>query len=459
MKLYRYLNFLLTFFILNLSASGQEIRVEIGETELGQGQPFELKVIVPQPAKRVEVAFPNLEGLEKGSTTRLRNNTAAGTDRHVQQEIISQQYSLRRNYLEVPASVVVVGGKQYPVPPFVLRVKAAAAEQSQAEEPAIEGVPSDQLEKEDVFLAVRVNKKKVYIREGFGLYLSLYVAKDIQVQMEFFDLDNQLDRVIKSLKPDGCWEENTWIDEIVPRPVAIRGRDYTEYRLYQSFFFPFIHKTVAFPAVSFKMNLGEKEKEIKTFFSRPVAVEVKNLPAHPRRDLVAVGSYRLSDTLSDERISVGQPFRYLFSIEGKGNITAIPAPTTIPVQTFEFYPPAVTQRLRADLNAVSGAKNFEYTLVPKQKGVFPLKGYFQWVYFDPEREVYDTLRSAKTINVSGAGGIAAETVTPVGENRLYANLEQLDSASIYRNYAGIFRIIMNVVVILALMWTLWVFRR
>ncbi len=464
MKLYRYLNFLLNIFLLSAPVFAQvaEVRVEVGETELRSGQPFEIKVLVRNPQDRSEVLFPDLRGLEKGSTTRLRSST--GTEEsQVPQEVIVQQYFFPGDYLELPAAEVTVNGSRYAVPALVLRAKDEKKDSVSVQElEALHDLDtelSDHLAKEDVFLTVRPGKNSVYLREGFGLYLSLFVAKDVRLSMEFYDLDNQLKEITRQLKPDGCWEENTWIDEIVPRPITLRGRDYTEYRLYQSVFFPFILKDVNFPTISLKMNMGESGVGVRTFYSRPLSVEVRNLPPHPRRDVVAVGSYNLVESLSATGIGVGQPFKYKFGISGQGNIAAIPAPATIPVQTFEFYPPEVNQALKAGLRAVSGIKTFEYTLVPRQKGLFPLKGYFQWIFFDPVREVYDTLLSARTIEVSGAGGAMTESVAPIGENRLYANLEQLDSEAVQRNYTGIFRIVMNVVVILMLLSALWVFRK
>lgn len=464
MNLYRYLNFLLNFFILIPVVTGQvsDIRVEVGETDLKPGQPFELKVFVKNSQDRSEVVFPNLNGLEKGSTTRLRNLAGSGEIAEPQ-ELIVQQYFFSGEFLDVPSSDVLVDGKSYVVPGFVLKIKieaddpsAGSSEQGILE---IDDPLPDSLEREDVFLTVRPNKTSVYLREGFGAYLSLFVAKDIKLSMEFYNLNKQLNEISKQLRPDGCWEENTWIDEIVPRSINLRGRDYTEYRMFQSVFFPFINKDVHFPSVGLKMNMGDDAQNLKTFFTRPVTVQVKSLPPHPRSDAVAVGNYELIEVLSDNKTSVGMPFTYRFGVSGQGNITAISAPTTIPVQTFEFYPPQMSQSLRADLKTVTGVKNFDYTLVAKQKGTFPLAGYFQWIFFDPVREVYDTLRSEKTIEVAGSKGAVIESVLPLGENRLYANLEQLDSEAIHRNYTGIFRFVTNVVVFLMLLLVLWIFRK
>ncbi len=50
---------------------------------------------------------------------------------------------------------------------------------------------------------------------------------------------------------------------------------------------------------------------------------------------------------------------------------------------------------------VSGTKSFKYFMVPKEPGQFALKDYFQWVYFDPAKKKYDTLRSKLVVQVEG----------------------------------------------------------
>lgn len=465
MKIYRFLNFFLNFFILipPLMAQVPDVRVEVGETQLARpGDPFEIKVYIKNPQGRAEVIFPEIHGTDKGSTTRLRSNVALDGE-NFPQEIVIQQYLFAGDYLEVRPTVVRVEGNNFDIPGFVIRVNkveddSVATDDAEAHLNADPFIP-EHLDREDVFLTVRPTKSSVYLREGFGLYFSLFVAKDVRLFMEFYDLDRQLNQIRKQLQADGCWEENTWIEEIVPRTVTIRERDYTEYRLYQSVFFPFIEKDVQFPSISLKMNMGEQGTVIRTFYTRPVTVHVKSLPPHPLKDAVSVGIYELSEELSTPQTPMGQPFKYVFGIVGEGNIAAIAAPMTIPVQTFEFYPPEVTQSLQSTLRAVNGIKKFEYTLVPRQKGTFPLQGYFQWIYFDPLRAQYDTLRSMKMIEVTEGEGAVSETMVPMGENRVYANLERLNSAEVYRNYNVIFRIVMNVVVILMLLSALWIFRK
>ncbi|MDX2191550.1 MAG: hypothetical protein SFY32_16985, partial [Bacteroidota bacterium] len=55
--------------------------------------------------------------------------------------------------------------------------------------------------------------------------------------------------------------------------------------------------------------------------------------------------------------------------------------------------------------AVTGAKNFNYFLVPKEPGKFRMKDFIMWIYFNPKTAKYDTLKSNMVLNVSGESSI------------------------------------------------------
>jgi hypothetical protein len=50
---------------------------------------------------------------------------------------------------------------------------------------------------------------------------------------------------------------------------------------------------------------------------------------------------------------------------------------------------------------VTGTKSFNYFLIPKEPGKYDLKNYFQWVFFNPDEQKYDTLKSRLTVYVTG----------------------------------------------------------
>ncbi len=104
---------------------------------------------------------------------------------------------------------------------------------------------------------------------------------------------------------------------------------------------------IIFPSVTLEMLVGSGKagdgKVLKSFRSKVVKVTVKPLPPHPLKDQVAVGQYKLFERLSSALVYPGESIRYLFRIEGKGNIAAIPTPEIIANSSFDFYPPDISQ--------------------------------------------------------------------------------------------------------------------
>jgi hypothetical protein len=166
----------------------------------------------------------------------------------------------------------------------------------------------------------------------------------------------------------------------------------------------------------------------------------------------------LKENLSSALVYPGESVRYMFKVEGVGNIAAIPAPTIQTNSTFDIYPPETSQIIKRSYQSVTGEKTFDYFVVPRKDGTFPLNRYFQWIYFDSQRARYDTLRSAKMLSVKGEDYKLAN-LSLSGSAGLYDNLESLDSSKETVDYKKILKDTTNAVVILLLITMIWVFRK
>jgi hypothetical protein len=130
-------------------------------------------------------------------------------------------------------------------------------------------------------------------------------------------------------------------------------------------------------------------------------VYVKDLPPHPLKDEVSVGNYKLKEEISSESINTGKSFTYAFTIYGEGNISAITRPEPNTNIFFEFYPPNIRQNINRGNNRVTGNKTFNYYIIPNEPGDYDLRKFFEWIFFNPTSEEYDTLQSEITIHVTG----------------------------------------------------------
>lgn len=299
--------------------------------------------------------------------------------------------------------------------------------------------------KENAFFALTPDKKSVYVGEGFTASLAFYVADDNRAEMNFYQVGSQLIDILKKIKPANCWEENFGIDEIQPLPVSINGKEYTEYKIYQATYYPLNSKPVEFPSVGLKMIkykvarepgfFGlDRKQDFKVFNTKPVTITPKELPPHPLRDKVSVGNFRLQEDIAKRNPNTGESVAYNFRIMGEGNLAGIRMPDIPRNSYFDFYPPNIKQDISRRNGHVAGDKTFSYQIIPKEPGAYPLKEYFSWVFFNPVRARYDTLRSGITLRVNGES-LQNQDLSTSDLGPLYNSINKQDNSllSIHRN--------------------------
>ncbi|WP_025762715.1 BatD family protein [Dyadobacter tibetensis] len=456
---------IISFFFCTIRAQPERIDAKIifSGKLIKLSEPLTISVVLTDSEKRPSIAFPDIDGLEKRSTSATSSYQTVDGVKLVVQKISQEYYASKAGRYVIPSFDLQVLGT---------RLHSGETSVTFSENENAAGVvmpdkllPADERAGDQVFFAIRADKSSVYIREGFSLGISLYIAEDAPIEMEFYQFNEQLQAILAKVRPLGCWEENTGIEEIVKRRVKIRQRNYNEYQMYRAHFFPLKLENIRIPSVALSMlvvdrqgTVNTEKKIIEKFYSKAFNIEVKPLPPHPLRDQVAVGEYQLREQLSSEEVFPGESVRYQFKIVGKGNIVGIPAPDILPNAAFDFYPPELSQVVSRTAQTVSGEKGFEYFVVPRKDGTFPFSRYFQWVYFDTRAARYDTLRSSKIVQVKGED-YSLGNLSLGSSNGLYDSIESRDSSQTFINYSQIVKILSNLVVILLLVVMVWVFRK
>lgn len=421
----------------------QNIQVNLGPDEIGENQSWTITVTVQNERLKNYGDFPDIEGFRKrGTSTQSSTSIINGQ--------ISSSHSVTMTYLPgrqgiftVPSFKMKVNDQIIDVPGK--KVKVGPPVQTQRRDP-FRNFFDDDFEKsepefvdikEDAFLALTTSKDEVYVGEGFNATLSFLVAENNRAPLSFYELGKQLSEILKKLKPANCWEENFNIENIEGESIIINGKAYTQYRIYQATFYPLNTEPVVFPATGLKMIkykvaknptfFGQnRQEDFKTFYSQKKTVKVKELPPHPLREKVAVGDYYLDERLRSTNLQTGQSASYEFSIYGEGNISAIAKPETLKDGNFEFYEPNVRQNINRQNGKVTGTKSFNYFMIPREPGEYPLKNYFQWVYFNPKKHRYDTLASKLTVSVSGES-TKNEAIQSTDHGTFYDRAETTDN--------------------------------
>jgi hypothetical protein len=411
---------LLTGFLLSAAVYAQSVQITLGPDEVGENQAWTITITAQNDRLKSYDNFPEISGFRKRGTSTQSSTNIINGQISSSQSVITTYLPVKQGIITVPSFTMKVNDKPINVPGKKVKVGPPVQQQrdplrdffDRPDDFFGKGEPEFVDIKEDAFLALTTSKDEVYVGEGFNTTISFFVATENRAPLQFYELGKQITEILKKVKPVNCWEENFNIENIEGESITINGKDYTQYKIYQATLYPLNTEPVAFPAFDMQMIkykvaknpsfFGQNRKEdFKTFRSKPKRVNVKPLPPHPLKDVVAVGDYHLEERMRNVDIETGNSAPYEFNIYGEGNISAIEKPLLKRDGNFEFYEPNVQQNITHQKNRVTGTKSFNYFMIPKEPGQYKLGDYFQWVYFNPAKAKYDTLKSKLTVYVTG----------------------------------------------------------
>jgi len=471
--------FKLPVFFLSLQfmpAVAQNINIELGPNKVALNQYYTIKVVVQNDRIREYSEFPDIEGFVKqgtssSSSTNIVNGQISSTQSIIQNYAPTNKgtYTLEPFKMEINGTTVGSSGT-------TITVTEPSQQRPQANDPWMSDPfqdffgrpdPQDFVDVEaDAFFALSTNKEKVYVGEALLTTLAFYVAESNKADLQFYEISRQISDILKEIKPENCWEENFNIDKINGKIVTINNKRYTQFKLYQANFYPLNLEDIRFPSMGLKMikykvarNPGffgrNRQEDFKTFYSKEKTIKVMPLPPHPLRNQVAVGDYRLNEDISSENLETGKSFSYTFNVIGRGNVSSIEGPSVPETDDFDFYPPNMRQNINRANNMVTGSKSFTYYGIPQEPGDFDLKNYFRWIYFDPDRETYDTLRSNVTVNVTGESK-RNEVIMANDLGAFYEVIELENNQLVNLNGDNLQKIIANILIILMLVVTAFI---
>ena len=135
---------------------------------------------------------------------------------------------------------------------------------------------------------------------------------------------------------------------------------------------------------------GFGREESLTVKSDLINILVKPLPMVDRPDSFngAIGTFSCRTKPDADRVSLGDPVRLLFEIEGTGNFSAMPAPILNSNENFKIGPPAFSFEGN-EITMHEGKQSFEYILSPLKAGLLSIPA-ISFSYFDPLQEKYFT---------------------------------------------------------------------
>jgi len=398
---------LLLFFCLALLAGhqafGQEVMVDLGPDQIGINETFTIKVTLSNEKIKSYDQFPEIQGFQKQGISQSSSMNIINGQMSSSNSIIQYYKPTRKGQFTLGKFSVLINGQAYSSPGKRITVADAAASASGGGgnnyDPFADFFGrSNELPEfveiaDDAFFSVGIDKSEIFAGEGFTMDISFFMSEKNQAPFQFYEAGKQLDAILKKLKPANAWEENFSITTIEPETVELNGKRWVKFKVFESTFFPFSEGKIEIPRVPWEMIKykvaknpslfgANRQEDFKTFYSAPRVITVKPLPPHPLKSEVAVGVFQLRENII-------------------GNINSLAAPKRLPGTNLNAFDPNVRQQINRGYGRVSGIKEFDYFITLNEAGEYPLDQYFSWIYFDPEREVYDTLKPQALIKVTG----------------------------------------------------------
>lgn len=483
---------------MSLIANGQQkdnvISIELSPTTFSIERPFTISVMVQNSETRPVIAFPDISGMTKRGTSISIVNTGAEGEPSLNQLITQTYVATQPGTFRLPPFSITVNGATALSEGAVLMVRPAGLTTFGEAGGASVSVLT---ESGSAFLTLRSSKTSVFVGEGFALRLSLFVSDAYPFELRFDGVDAQLQMLLKQLRPTNTWEEDAGIRELKGRAVVVNNRKFMEYVIFQGVYFPLSGGPIQIPSLQLNLmrvrsaapvlapastttTLTAKEiSEPVAFQTRSLPIRVQPLPPHPLQGQVAVGVYRLVESIDRTTVPSGKSTRYSIRIEGEGNIASLPAPlwsnmsSTTEVSApspateagMEMLPAGTNQQIDRTGEQISGSKTFSYFLVPRRGGNLALSTVFGFVFFNLQTARYDTLRSQVQLQVGDMQAVGASELNTVGAtqanaaNALYVGLNQMDSTQQPLNLTVLTRAVANVLLVLMILGMIFVFLR
>ena len=382
-------------------ANAQEVRIELARKKINLNEFLQIRMLINNEELKQVEGFPEINNFEKAFQVSLEYTNQKGQ--------ITQ--GIEQNYK--PKQVGT-----FAIPSFELRVNGKKAIFKGDEVSVIKGEKNEdegedllaELEEEgqknvalnigklqDFFLLLNVSQKEVFVGEEVNVSFALYVAEDAPASLDLYQLDKQLTRIIKQIRPNKAWEEDYRFDTVRTEKLELGKRKYKRYTFYQAAFYPAEAMTWQIPTLELQMEDKEHDKII-TLKTQALKIEVKPIPKAEKK--VPVGRFQWQEAISYLKIQTGQAVNYQINLVGSGNFAMLNL-TQIREKDLEVYTPTIEQVIRKTPTQLLGIKTFKYAIVAKKPGKYPLKDLFYLVYFNTEKKRYDTLRSRLTLEVSG----------------------------------------------------------
>ncbi|MDR2972334.1 MAG: BatD family protein [Bacteroidales bacterium] len=427
----------LLFFIGNIQFLYSQITCTASAPpQVAAGQTLTITFTLNQRAQQVtQMQFPGFEmlsGPNQSSSTSMTIINGQTT----QSNSFSYSYTLRaqkEGTFNIPAATFVVDGNQ--VKSNSVQIKVLASQQAgtpQTTQQQQQGTRNQQVaqtfDKNDVFVLASASKTNPYQGEQVIITHKLYIGLSV----------NGGYRVNSATMPtqSGLWsytlgDQNT---ENVAKQETYNGKKYVVHEIRKTAVFPQKtgEVTITPMELDFTANVITQQSTGDPFYDRffggrqnsqnynldiksnAIKLNVKPLPQNNRPNDFSnlVGNFTLTSSLSRSQLKANDATNLTITISGSGNLQHIDALNIEFPTDFDVTEPRVSDNINTKGNTITGSRNFEYVIIPRNEGTFTIPQAL-FSFFDNQTNSYKTLSTQeyKLEIEKGSGQLSVSTTS------------------------------------------------
>jgi hypothetical protein len=376
------------------------------------GQQFRLSFTLNEQGSNLKLP-PGIENnfdILMGPSTSQSFSSSTINGKTTQEATFGYTYILRAKQegtFELRPASIEVGGKIFESNSIKIQVVKAQSKPAQPQAGAggsggnsgadqQQGKPQNvELGSDNIFVRVEMSKQNVFKGEQIIATVKLYVNPNIPIA-GFDDVNLPI--------YEGFYTQ----DVEIPQQVNFT-REVYDNKIYQV---GVLKKTILFPQQigslkiePFHMSLlVQQQVKQRSFFddffnsfrtvkaaitSKPVTVNVRDIPNAPASFMGGVGSFNITSDISSQDVTTNDAVTLKLTISGSGNIRLINTPKLDLPSDFEVYDPKVNDNVSVTSSGVSGSKTVEYLFQPRFEGEYTVPA-IQFTYFNPGTGTYET---------------------------------------------------------------------
>ena len=356
------------------------VAAELSADRARVGEEVVLEVTVETSGETPEaVLMPSLpRGIDAVSSrdfSSVQFSFPGGRSRLLRREIVLRP--LRTGVFEIQPFTVRVGGRAYRTRPLKLTVTGGALAQPLR-------APND-----EVVLRAAVTPDTAYVGQQITYRAEALFSPEARIRLRRAP-------DYEPPAPSGFWVQDLPdADAVGARAI---GSDIYEIQTFNRAFFPLSAGTIVIPPARLLYEVRRgflNAPESHTLETAPVRVNVRPLPqtGRPSSFTGAVGSFTLSASLQPREIAAGEAATLRVTVDGEGNIKALPPPKLPELRGVEVFAPVEDAAPVTSGGVVHGRKTFSWVLIPESTGRLEIPP-IEYGYFDPGSGSYEVVQTA-----------------------------------------------------------------